>query len=212
VRKRNRRFRLIACAVCRDAWDLFTDERSRRAVEVTELFADGLADERTLAAAQSAAWHAYCRGEGPRIEAAQRTGRRPIDFGLADNAAGFVAHKDAKEAVQKAASAISWVRLEAPERAAVWQTADLIREVFGNPFRPCAFDPTWRTADVMALAQAAYDVRSLPSGRLDRAALAVLADALEDAGCTENAILSHLRGAGGHVRGCHAVDTILRPE
>ncbi|HKB40626.1 MAG TPA: hypothetical protein VKD72_29640, partial [Gemmataceae bacterium] len=41
------------------------------------------------------------------------------------------------------------------------------------------------------------------------ARLAVLADALEDAGCSDADLLSHLRGSGPHVRGCWAVDLIL---
>jgi hypothetical protein len=39
--------------------------------------------------------------------------------------------------------------------------------------------------------------------------LAVLADALEDAGCTDAEILSHCRSPGPHVRGCWVVDEIL---
>jgi hypothetical protein len=62
---------------------------------------------------------------------------------------------------------------------------------------------------VVALAQAAYEQRELPAGTLDMARLAVLADALEDAGCTDADLLSHLRGPGPHVRGCWAVDLIL---
>jgi hypothetical protein len=39
--------------------------------------------------------------------------------------------------------------------------------------------------------------------------LPVLADALEEAGCTDQTILDHLRGPGPHVRGCWAVDLLL---
>jgi hypothetical protein len=41
---------------------------------------------------------------------------------------------------------------------------------------------------------------------------AILADALEEAGCTDAAILSHLRGPGPHVRGCWVVDLLLGKE
>ena len=44
------------------------------------------------------------------------------------------------------------------------------------------------------------------------ARLAVLADALEESGCTEQAILDHLRGPGSHCRGCWAVDLVLAKE
>jgi hypothetical protein len=59
------------------------------------------------------------------------------------------------------------------------------------------------------LARAAYEERRLPSGELDLARLAVLADALEDAGCADAELLGHLRGTGPHVRGCHVLDAIL---
>ena len=39
--------------------------------------------------------------------------------------------------------------------------------------------------------------------------LAILADALEEAGGTKEAILDHLRAPGPHVRGCWALDLIL---
>jgi hypothetical protein len=42
--------------------------------------------------------------------------------------------------------------------------------------------------------------------------LAVLADALEEAGCADADILSHLRGPGPHVRGCWVVDLLLGKE
>jgi hypothetical protein len=87
--------------------------------------------------------------------------------------------------------------------------ADLLRDVFGNPFRPIRLAWAWLTADVVALARAAYEERTMPRGDLDGARLAVLADALEEAGCSEQAILDHLHGPGPHVRGCVAVDAVL---
>ena len=62
------------------------------------------------------------------------------------------------------------------------------------------------------LARAAYEERELPSGHLDNARLGVLSDALEEAGCTDEALLGHLRGAGPHVRGCWALDLVLAKE
>jgi hypothetical protein len=88
----------------------------------------------------------------------------------------------------------------------------LVRDIFGNPFRPTTLDPTCRTAAVISLATAAYGERELPSGHLDNARLRVLSDALEDAGCTDQAILDHLRAPGPHVRGCFVVDLISGKE
>jgi hypothetical protein len=90
--------------------------------------------------------------------------------------------------------------------------ADVMRDVFGNPFRPLHLDQAWlewNNSTVVQIAQAAYDERSLPSGTLDNVRLAILADALEDAGCTNAQILEHCRTEDPHVRGCWVVDALL---
>jgi hypothetical protein len=84
----------------------------------------------------------------------------------------------------------------------------VLRDLF-NPFRPVTISPAWQTPQVVVLAQAAYDQRELPSGTLEAARLAVLADALEEAGCTDPAVLNHCRRPGVHVRGCWVVDLLL---
>jgi hypothetical protein len=85
---------------------------------------------------------------------------------------------------------------------------DLLRELIGNPFRPGRIDTTRLPPPIPALAQAAYLERTLPGGTLDPARLAILADALEEAGCNEADLLSHLREPGFHVRGCWALDLV----
>jgi hypothetical protein len=80
---------------------------------------------------------------------------------------------------------------------------EVLREIFGNPFRPSVLHPAWPTATVISLAQAIYD-----SGDFTR--LPFLADALEDAGCTDDALLRHCREPGQHVKGCWVVDLLLR--
>jgi hypothetical protein len=85
--------------------------------------------------------------------------------------------------------------------------ADLLREVFGNPFRPAVLDPRWLAwggGTVAALATAAYAENAFER-------LPVLADALEEAGCADETILAHLRAPGPHVRGCWALD-LVRPH
>jgi hypothetical protein len=62
------------------------------------------------------------------------------------------------------------------------------------------------------VAQAAYDNRKLPAGTIDPARLAVLADALEEAGCTDLTMLAHLRGPGPHFRACWPLDLVLAKE
>ena len=82
----------------------------------------------------------------------------------------------------------------------------LLRDVFGNPFRPVTFNPAWRTTDVALLATGIYDERAF-----DR--MPILADALQDAECDNNDLLKHLRDSKAtHVRGCWALDLVLGKE
>jgi hypothetical protein len=91
-------------------------------------------------------------------------------------------------------------------------SCSLLRDIAGNHFQQVAPDPAWLSWNgntVVTLAQAAYEERQLPTGVLDGARLAILADALEEAGCTDVAILNHCRGPGPHVRGCWVLDLLL---
>ena len=81
---------------------------------------------------------------------------------------------------------------------AIW-----LRDIFGNPFRPVAFSPEWRTSTAVALAGQMYESR-------DFGAMPILADALQDAGCDSEDMLSHCRDENAtHVRGCWVVDLVL---
>jgi hypothetical protein len=92
-----------------------------------------------------------------------------------------------------------------------WQS-HILRDIFGNPFRPIALHPSWLTPTVTSLAQAVYDERHLPSGTFDNQRMAVLGDALEEAGCDSADVLDHCRGNGDHERGCWVVDAVLRKD
>ena len=81
--------------------------------------------------------------------------------------------------------------------------AQLVRDIFGNPFRPVSFSPGWRTDTAMSLARQMYESR-------DFSLMPILADALQDAGCEDEDILAHCRDPQGtHVRGCWVVDLVL---
>jgi hypothetical protein len=80
--------------------------------------------------------------------------------------------------------------------------ANLLRDLFGNPFRSVEIHPSWETPLVEVMAGTAYRER-------DWVCLPVLADVLEDAGCSDSEVLHHLRGPGPHVRGCWVLDLIL---
>jgi len=83
--------------------------------------------------------------------------------------------------------------------------AELLRHIVGNPFRPVAFAPEWRTDTTVALARTIYESREF-------SAMPILADALQDAGCDSDDILNHCREPGTHVRGCWVVDLVLGKE
>lgn len=82
------------------------------------------------------------------------------------------------------------------------QVCDIIRDIFGNPFRPVTFSPEWRTDTAVSLARQMYESREF-------SAMPILADALQDASCENHDVLSHCRGGGPHVRGCWVVDLVL---
>jgi hypothetical protein len=201
-KKNGRKLRLWSCACCRRLGDFLADRRSWNALEVAERMADGLADKGEVQKARKAA------ALVPQIR--QRLRGTPAEW--AANVARFLLHPSAAEASQTAAIRASIARAEsgATTREAEDQSQfELLRDVFGNPFRHVTVSPAWRTPEVASLAQAAYDQRELPSGHLAPARLAVLADALEDASCADPDLLGHLRGPGPHVRGCWALDLIL---
>jgi len=77
-----------------------------------------------------------------------------------------------------------------------------LRCILGNPFRPAQLDRCWLTSNVASLAESIYADQAF-----DR--LPILADALEEAGCTNAEVLGHCREPGPHVRGCWVVDLLL---
>jgi hypothetical protein len=86
------------------------------------------------------------------------------------------------------------------------QLANLIRDIFGNPFHPIVFDPQCRTDTALSLARGMYESR-------DFSGMPILADALQDAGCDNADILTHCRDETlTHVRGCWVVDLVLGKE
>jgi hypothetical protein len=211
-----RKARLFAVACCRRIWPALADERSKRLVELTERYADGLTSYGQVAAAYDqhdtaescytvkAGWWAVCYAAVPG------TSLKATIHACRD-AADAAAYAPCQDTENDEDFGRLHTLLYPLERAA---QADLLRDIFGpSPLRPGPLVPsllTWNDGIVRTLAQAAYDERLLPSGELDPARLAILADALTDAGCTDAALLGHLRGPGPHVRGCHAVDWILQ--
>jgi hypothetical protein len=204
-----RKARLFNCGCCRQIWEHFADERCRQAVEVAERFADGAADERALKIAHSKQKSALAKAWPgsdimPSYEYDEGTASQWA--ACAAQGASFYnppASVDARMAVNQAESVAGYTA------RALSVTKDalcpLFRDVFGNAFRSATLDASWRTTRIVALTQAMYD-----EGQFDR--MGILADALEEAGCTDAEVLAHCRGPGPHVRGCWVVDLLLGKE
>jgi len=197
IRYNPRKGRLFAVACCYRIWHLLADERSRAAVDLAAQYAEGLVSDEQLKAASDAAQAAH-------RDAFRAKGKVGAS---AEWAAEFAASSDAWFAATRASNFAYFAAGDPVEPGVEKKVqAHLARCIFGTlPFRPVTIDPAWLTPTVTSLAQAIYDDRAF-----DR--LPILADALEDAGCTNQDILGHCRSGGEHVRGCWVVDLLLGKE
>jgi hypothetical protein len=194
----DRKLRLFACACCRSVWHLLKEGCLRLAVNLAEQFADSKASAEELAVASEAAWDTKYRlenveGEDKEDDALFLAAEAAASASCGPSNDDVALVFRATDAARDAADAGGLSRRDASK---------LLRDIFGNPFRPVTVDPTWLTPTVVSLAQAAYDERAF-----DR--LPILAAALEDAGCDHADILNHCRQPGEHVRGCWVVDLLL---
>ena len=196
----DRKLRLLSCACVRQMWQYLDDPRRRAAVETAERYADGHATEEQLAAAQSASRSASPLNavDAATITMALVVGRAVFALTQTGGDRVWLARVVWKESARRSA------------RVRRFRTA-LLSCVVGPRPLPTG-NPAWlawQGGAIAHLSQAAYEERQMPHGTFDNARLALLADALEDAGCTDAELLGHLRGPGPHVRGCWAVDLVL---
>jgi hypothetical protein len=199
-----RKLRLYAVACCRKIMHLFHDERSRRVIEVMEDFVDGKGDRKYIRSVANAAAAAFAElDRDGRATAAEREAVRVI-CKLAETThplfmKGYDLSSDEERRLAHYAARGAGFFLDRKVQC------HLLRCIFGNSFRPApAVDLSWLAwngGTVGKLAAAIYDERRI-------ADLPILADALEDAGCTDAVILAHCRGPGEHVRGCWVVDLL----
>jgi hypothetical protein len=186
-----RKSRLFAVACCGRVGKLMTRDGSR-AVATAELFADGAISQNELQRACEAVWYPWRRSRQCAADAARETSD-PTAYHTATDAALWAVD---------AAIAAGWRadenRVRRNEQTA---QADLIRDIFGNPFCGLILDSSWLTSTAVSLAEGIYADRAF-----DR--LPILADALQDAGCEDEQVLAHCRGPGPHVRGCWVVDLV----
>lgn len=212
-----RKLRLFAVACCRRVVGVVSDERIRGITEASEEYADGLVthshlDYECFVAECAQEWEGKCNTEPERsaVIALRELGSRlNAQFAAirAAEAKGEIARSQLDKATaQQSVPPHYTYGYVVAEKAKVDERqvqTQFLRDIFGNPFRPVALDAAWRTSDVLALARGIYDDRAF-----DR--MSILADALQDAGCDADDILSHCRDPQQvHVRGCWVVDLLL---
>jgi hypothetical protein len=183
----NRKLWLFAAASFWRLADLLPDPRQQQAIEVLELLAEG-----TITRSE-------CRGVAS--DARLAAGEHRFD----DNRhfTGIMLYREhCSSSIGDHAITAAAGREDHPERR---EQARLMRCIVGNPFRPVGpIGPailSWNAGTIQSLARTIYDKRAI-----DR--MPLLADALEDAGCTDAELLGHLRSPGPHVHGCWAVDLL----
>jgi hypothetical protein len=215
----DRKLRLFACACHRRVWQVpVADDELLGAVDSLERYADGPAGgwgpgaieqvEQAMIGPGNRGWQSTPWGEHASSYAAGLATRPEFQRLEAAYDAAFPGRSEDPAAARTARdlAEASYQRAVAAERG---EQCHLLRDIVGNPFRQFTVTRFWLTPTVANLATAAYDERELPSGRLDPARLAVLADALEEAGCDNADMLAHCRQPGEHVRGCWVVDAVL---
>jgi hypothetical protein len=199
---------LFNCACCRRIWPLLR-EGSRKFIETVERHADDVPPPRR---SDFWEWEKKAREEpfnGPWLHTDHRACIAAVNAAVSVKLENNATAEEAAIAVARLAPRPAALTMKAAEQSV--QCA-ILRDIFGNPFRPISLGSTWLSWNnglVVRLGQHAYDERILPAGNLDNTRLLILADALEEAGCTDQQMLTHLRSGGEHYRGCWVIDLLL---
>jgi hypothetical protein len=214
----HRKLRLFACACCRRLWDMLP-VACRQGIEVAERFADSLATDEDCQTA-------FDRVEAVQTADTQQRGQRRQPNALSralsavydacsPRAMTIRTALSSARAATYAVGAAAGVAAPAEDYEHTYdgarlqealEQARLVRELFGNPFKPVTMLQEWRTDTVLALGRQIYESR-------DFSAMPILADAMQDAGSEHTDILDHCRDPNQvHVRGCWVVDLVLGKE
>jgi hypothetical protein len=228
-----RKLRLLACACCRAVLRVIPDGQCRQGIDLAEQMADKSASEQEVGqfrpsiqskARKAEEWainsaRGRSRGgwwssdQGPEKYLGYQSGNQALTaaaLSLFTQAVGLSlgAVGEWRQSAEAARSAMSQIEYPTEE-----YLCEVLACLVGNPFRPSPPVPpavlAWNDGTVRLLAEVIDQERKLPEGAFDNSRLAILADALLDAGCDDEELLAHLHYSGPHVRGCWAVDLIL---
>ena len=213
----DRKLRLFGCACCRRLEELFWKEGPRLIQQIER--GEELAEAGGLSVRPSR--DIWLGGErvlfvpGERAGPTDRHGVPALVANVIAALAGEAAWNVAREVVT---ASRAWLRAWAKrqggrdwrDRANDWLDAEnraqaaLVRDVFGHLWHagPVYLANLTDSGPAMQLARTIYAERSFSE-------LPVLADALEDGGCTNVELLDHCREPAEHVRGCWLVDALL---
>jgi hypothetical protein len=199
----DRQFYLAGCAAVRMLWDMLPDQPYRNLIRLLEQYVDGQLGREKLSrahrSAESAAFAEYGALQNQGLSTRRLSRRMAPVFAT-------VQASDPRGSWEAAFSAMVAVEGALGRATVNARQCAVLRDIFGNPFQtPPAVDRAWlawNDATVAKLAQSIYEDRAF--GRLP-----ILADALEEAGCDQAALLDHCRQPAEHARGCWVLDALL---
>jgi hypothetical protein len=193
-----RKLALFACAVSRGFLTYLKDPRFSELIEATSKFFDEILStskySQILADADKAVADLYLKRAMQQID-----GKRSKEEEI-----GFSLHRVMDLCIQDAIDGVRYLMWQEHGFSSV-QLCTFLRDIVEDPFRPIHFQDSWRSPDVVSIAQTIYDEELF-----DR--MPILADALMDANCHHERIIQHCKGDGPHVRGCWVLDLILGKE
>lgn len=211
-----RQLQLFGCACARRVWHLIDNEEHRKVVETVQQQADGLVSADTVRTVAQKTYGCRIRRDASHTHAAYRSG---LDACAAAYNCAWPytwTPQQAEVIAESAASAMAW---EAASFVPPWELqsevwhqahmrarqaqADLVREIF-FPFRKTKVEPyllQWNHGAIPAMAQAIYREKRFEE-------VAVLGDALQDAGCRNDLILEHCCQEKSHSAGCWVLDLL----
>jgi hypothetical protein len=222
----DRKLHLLTAAFLRRVWDDLPSDQTRIAVEATEKFADGRIAAEELSRLRSADLLDSCEplwsdpgyldedliGLGcPCCEWVRGTAEYECRLSrngyVLDGVSAAVERPSQTviRALKRAREIVAWKAdpdtRDAEVRAESLAQYEVFREIAGPDYEHPAW-PQWRTSDVRAMARAIHRDQAFEL-------LPILSDELQEAGCDDNAVLSHCRAGGNHARGCWVVDLAL---
>ena len=224
-RRDARRLRLFACACCRRVLTMVSPDVFIDAVQTAEAYADGKGSPEQLDVYQGqargaserhlvlSAWpmsgptwagYACCHVASRATTWPLPAGSRWSPWALAEETARAAAFAAAGGVYQLGES--RWLPAQ-PDAHLAEETAQaaLLRDLFGNPFRPGwqpgpLADPKGAPGQLARVIYAERRFEEMP----------VLGDALEDAGCSDPDVVAHCRCGQPHARGCWVVDGLRK--